>query len=429
MLPENRLPPGSGYPFNATHHLRSVHRSHSLPNRVPAPDSTPGALLVMPIITTPHSLPMLSDPIMTYPHQDTRFDRKSLIPRGFCNSIEPVVRTVGTVQSDDLHHQNLGYGRTLSDQDLSFFDFEPQVTTYQVQSTFSDMNGPHSNVTWSDTDGQLLSPPNSAVFSPKPWPNCEPMRPSPPNVLTDVKPANSRTNYGQFTPTDDDHSEKFILTEPLPPRSTSPPPTPNKKRKRASAVISKSQSPLASKRLRRDGNRLELHSTPQMDPSNQDANRRSRFLERNRLAASKCRQKKKQWVENLEVKARNFQAQFKHLNLVVDSLKEELLYLKVEMVRHKGCEGSEIQKCIEIDDDAFAEAMERLEQLEREKPASGEGSSSPHSDPGTGPVQPMKDLEPKKRSDRRRSTSALPLDDMNLAEALLREDYFPTCCD
>ena len=365
---------------------------------------------------------------MTYPHQDTCFDRKSLIPRGFGNSGEPVVRDVRPVQSDHLSHQNLGYARTLSDQDLSFFDFEPQVPSYQVQSTVSGTDGPHPNMTWNDADGQLLSPPNSAVFSPKAWPNCEPMRASPPNVLIDIKSANSRTNYGQVTPTDDDRSEKFIPTEPQPPRLTSPAPTPNKKRKRALAVVLESTSPTASKRSRKEGHRLEVHGTAQADPNNQDASRRSRFLERNRLAASKCRQKKKQWVENLEVKARNFQAQFKHLNLVVDSLKEEILYLKVEMVRHKGCEGSEIQKCIEVDDGAFAEAVERLEQLEREKSTNGGGSSSPRSNPGTDPVRSMKDLDCKKNPDRR-SNSALPLDDMDLAEALLQEDYFPTCCE
>lgn len=381
----------------------------------------------MPTIATTHTPPMLSSPPTTYPHQDTRFDKKSLISRGFGSSVASVVRDVRPVQLDYLSHLNFEYGRTLSDQDLSFFDFEPQVNPYQVQSTASGTNGPHANVTWSDTDGQLLSPPNSAVFSPKAWPNCEPVRASPPNVLIDIKSANSRTNYGQVTPTDDDHSEKFIPNEPQPPRLTSPAPTPNKKRKRVSAVLLESTNPPASKRVRKDGVRSELHGTAQADPNYQDTSRRSRFLERNRLAASKCRQKKKHWVENLEVKARNLQLQFKHLNLVVDSLKEEILYLKVEMVRHKGCDGSEIQKCIEVDDGAFAEAAERLERLEREKSANGGGSSSPRSNPVTDPARLMTDLDRQKNPDRR-STSALPLDDMNLAEALLQED-FPTCCD
>ena len=377
----------------------------------------------MPTITTTHSSPKWSNPNLADSHQDAPFDKKSLISRGFRSSVERAVPV------DNSHHQDFGFGRTLSDQDLSFFDFAPQVTPYQVQSTVSDANEAQPNLTWNETDCQLLSPPNSAIFSPRAWPNCEPLRASPPNVLTDIKPANSRTNYGQVTPTDDDFSEKFVSTEPQPPPSTSSTPVANKKRRRALAIMSESTSIPALKRSRKDGTHVQIRATPQVEMSNQDGNRRSRFLERNRLAASKCRQKKKQWVENLEVKARNFQAQFKQLSHIVDSLKEEILYLKVEMVRHKDCEGSEIQKCIQVDDEAFAEAVERLEQLEqleREKPASGDGSSSSRGDSVTNPVLPMKDLEQRKNTFRR-STSALPLDDANLAEALLREGFFPVC--
>lgn len=383
----------------------------------------------MSTIATTHSSPTMTSPIMTDVRQDARFDQKLLIPRGLGSSVGTVVHTVRPVrpvQTDQLHHQNFPYGRTLSDQDLSFFDFEPRASPYQVQSAVSDSNETPTDVMWNQTDCQLLSPPYSAVFSPKAWPSCEHLRDPPPNVLTDIKSANSRTNYGQVTPTDDDHVDKFNPPEPQPPRPISSAVASNKKRKRTSASIPESTTTPASKRSRKDGNRLQASGTPQADPSNQDGNRRSRFLERNRLAASKCRQKKKQWVENLEVKARNFQAQFKHLSHVVDSLKEEILYLKVEMVRHKACEGSEIQKCIEVDDEAFAEAVERLEQLEREKSANGGGSTSPGSDLVMDPVRPTKDPECKTQS-YRRSGSALPLDDVNLAEALLQEGFFPVC--
>lgn len=360
---------------------------------------------------------------MSYPHRGSPFDKKSSLPREFSNSVEPANLTV---RSDSLHHQSYGYGRTLSDQDLSFFDFEPQVTPYQVQSTLSDLNEPDHNLTWIDTDRQLLSPPNSAVFPPKLWPNFEPLQGPASDALTTIKPANSRTNYGQVTPTDDGLSENFNAAESQPPRMQSLAPTANKKRKRTSVVIPESPSKRVSKRSCKDRNCLELLGTSQADPRNPDGNRRSKFLERNRLAASKCRQKKKQWVENLEVKARNLQAQYKQLNVVVDSLKDEILYLKVEMVRHKDCEGSEIQKCIEDDYDAFAEAGERLERLECEKPVKSGGSSSPRSDAGTDPVRPMKDLESKIHSDRR-SASAPLLDDMDLAAALLQEEFCSGC--
>ncbi|KAF7502966.1 hypothetical protein GJ744_004780 [Endocarpon pusillum] len=60
--------------------------------------------------------------------------------------------------------------------------------------------------------------------------------------------------------------------------------------------------------------------------------KRSQFLERNRVAASKCRQKKKEWTSNLEQKARELQASKTSLALLVTSLREELLYLKASSV-------------------------------------------------------------------------------------------------
>lgn len=332
-----------------------------------------------------------------------------------------------TARSDGLPRHGYNYGRTLSAQDLAFFDFEPQVASYQSQSTVADLNGPDQFSTWGDS-GQLMSPPDSAVFSPKAWPNLEYLQGSPLNILTDIKSANSRTNYGQITPTDDECSEEFNQAEQQPRPVKSPPAAPEKKRKRASVVDPAPASTPVSKRVRKDRNRSEPFGAPQTDPSNPDGNRRSKFLERNRLAASKCRQKKKQWVENLEAKARNLQAQYKQLNLVVDSLRNEILYLKVEMVRHKDCEGSDIQKFINEDCDAFAEAVECLERSEREKPAHRSGSRSPCSETGRDPVRSRRDVEKMAVSDQG-SASGLPLDDLNLAEALLQDEYFQDASD
>ncbi|KZF26637.1 hypothetical protein L228DRAFT_235684 [Xylona heveae TC161] len=65
--------------------------------------------------------------------------------------------------------------------------------------------------------------------------------------------------------------------------------------------------------------------------------KRSRFLERNRLAASKCRQKKKEWTSNLETRARDLQNEKNQLALMCGSLREEVLYLKGELLKHSSC--------------------------------------------------------------------------------------------
>lgn len=65
--------------------------------------------------------------------------------------------------------------------------------------------------------------------------------------------------------------------------------------------------------------------------------KRTRFLERNRVAASKCRQKKKEWTTNIEVQARELQTDKNQLSLIVASLKEEVLWLKGELLKHTDC--------------------------------------------------------------------------------------------
>lgn len=72
--------------------------------------------------------------------------------------------------------------------------------------------------------------------------------------------------------------------------------------------------------------------------------KRSQFLERNRVAASKCRQKKKEWTSNLEQKARELQASKTSLALLVSSLREELLYLKGEALRHTTCDCNSVRE-------------------------------------------------------------------------------------
>lgn len=72
--------------------------------------------------------------------------------------------------------------------------------------------------------------------------------------------------------------------------------------------------------------------------------KRSQFLERNRVAASKCRQKKKEWTSNLEQRARELQASKVSLALLVSSLREELLYLRGEALRHTTCDCDSVRE-------------------------------------------------------------------------------------
>ncbi|ORY05983.1 hypothetical protein K493DRAFT_344746 [Basidiobolus meristosporus CBS 931.73] len=77
--------------------------------------------------------------------------------------------------------------------------------------------------------------------------------------------------------------------------------------------------------------RLDSHKRKESSFQGNDEKRR-RFLERNRVAASKCRQKKKIWVKELEQRSQMVANRNRELRQLVGQLKEELLQLKVHPV-------------------------------------------------------------------------------------------------
>ncbi|NXS73390.1 ATF7 factor, partial [Pandion haliaetus] len=72
--------------------------------------------------------------------------------------------------------------------------------------------------------------------------------------------------------------------------------------------------------------------------------RRQRFLERNRAAASRCRQKRKLWVSSLEKKAEELTTQNIQLSNEVMLLRNEVAQLKQLLLAHKDCPVTALQK-------------------------------------------------------------------------------------
>ncbi|KAL6710431.1 hypothetical protein ACN47E_008479 [Coniothyrium glycines] len=64
---------------------------------------------------------------------------------------------------------------------------------------------------------------------------------------------------------------------------------------------------------------------------------RQSHLEKNRVAAHKCRQRKKEYINGLEGRAREFSTKNKMLKENVAMLREQVLSLKNEVLRHAGC--------------------------------------------------------------------------------------------
>ncbi|KAJ3205396.1 hypothetical protein HDU67_008879 [Dinochytrium kinnereticum] len=77
-----------------------------------------------------------------------------------------------------------------------------------------------------------------------------------------------------------------------------------------------------------------------------EEDKRKKFLERNRVAASKCRQKKKIWMQELEQKSTELTERNKELHSTVGQLKEEVLLLKNQLLLHRKCRCNMIQSFI-----------------------------------------------------------------------------------
>ncbi|KAJ2354564.1 hypothetical protein IWW50_002912 [Coemansia erecta] len=84
-------------------------------------------------------------------------------------------------------------------------------------------------------------------------------------------------------------------------------------------------------------------------PQSQEQQRRRRFLERNRVAASKCRQKKKMWVQELERRAEDVTMQNRSLHIAVAQLKEEVMILKNQLLAHRNCNCSAIHQYLQAE--------------------------------------------------------------------------------
>lgn len=133
------------------------------------------------------------------------------------------------------------------------------------------------------------------------------------------------------------------------------------KRKRNSTNGPTSQSP--PKRTRKYAARGSNNTN---EPTKPEDVKRSKFLERNRVAASKCRQKKKEWTQNLENRARELQKNNNQLRMVVNSCRQEVLFLKGELLKHSECECESIQTFIKSGANNFADHKQEEDLYKRE---------------------------------------------------------------
>ena len=303
----------------------------------------------------------------------------------FGKNINPMGHSGGRMmQHLDTQQQQRSneHARGFTDDMASFFDFEPQTnpgSPFLPQSPANNMLNTGNG--WNTMSFEPLSPPDSAIFAPEEWPPYQFQPRQPQSIVTDIYPKDTRVQYGQTTPPDDEDTSMFE-NEHEPQWQAQPAlvSSDTKKRKRASAAAI-----LPPKRIRKNTARLNLAkslNTPSGDPNNPEDVRRSKFLERNRVAASKCRQKKKEWTSNLETRARDLQKNNSSLRMMLGSLKDEVLFLKGEMLKHTSCGCDQIQSFLRKRADDFSDQHE--ETFKKEQSPIGTAPTSRHGSFSTG---------------------------------------------
>ncbi|MCJ1288831.1 hypothetical protein MMC34_000361 [Xylographa carneopallida] len=191
----------------------------------------------------------------------------------------------------------------------------------------------------------LLSPASSTTTSSfgQAWNSQQHRRPTPALqcVTTHTYAVGSYLN-NPLTPPDDYEHDIFkldtMLLGLLPPAEPIP--------LSSSANTTKRQRPTSStKDVPRTSKRRNQHPAPAQptavslstDPLSPQAIKRVAFLNRNRMAAFKCRAKKREWTVELEERAHELKRSKEQHNIAIASLRSELLYLETEVFRHLGC--------------------------------------------------------------------------------------------
>ncbi|KAI0546303.1 hypothetical protein F4679DRAFT_587647 [Xylaria curta] len=123
--------------------------------------------------------------------------------------------------------------------------------------------------------------------------------------------------------------------------------------------------PLLSSRSKLGGRQQHKMTTTAVatNPKEKEGKRRH-FLQRNRVAAMKCRKKKKEWVNDLEETKSGLESQNTHLHMELDGLVDEASRIRAQLMVHANCNDANIDKWIENEAKRFVIGTgERYDQI------------------------------------------------------------------
>ncbi|OAA51446.1 transcription factor ATF2 [Metarhizium rileyi] len=132
-------------------------------------------------------------------------------------------------------------------------------------------------------------------------------------------------------------------------------PSPKRKKDTAAKAKSSRQKPSTERppkpapktrtQPRREASKVDDHPT-EAPREKKVKHRRQRSLERNRVAASKCRKRKKEWTEDLEQKKTGLESIHQELQSEYMDLLQECSQLKNLLINHAGCQDPNIDMWI-----------------------------------------------------------------------------------
>lgn len=233
-----------------------------------------------------------------------------------------------------LHDHDSGYSGSvtpLSTSDQQFADMMSYAQHSHHPPTFQSLNGIATTMPGSDGPldqildgaGMFSSAGDSNFWDSYRGANLSPIMGQVHDNMWTMGEPTSHLRNGQPTPPQDLMSQGDSGAESKPK---------SKKRSRTTAE----GAPARKSRKNSSITHSEEEDISHLSP--EEIAQREKFLERNRVAASKCRQKKKEWTNSLEEKARDLQGQREMLLAYVSMLRNELLMLKCKCLEHSECD-------------------------------------------------------------------------------------------
>ncbi|KAK3185875.1 transcription factor [Lecanicillium sp. MT-2017a] len=155
-------------------------------------------------------------------------------------------------------------------------------------------------------------------------------------------PESPTSNYS-ISPTELDDSKNAVAAPPPMPADATKPRTRSSTATRSQTSKKNQSQPQTQKQKQQQQQQPETATKAKKTGakakagSGRKSQPRNRSLERNRIAASKCRQKKKEWLSDLEANKSRLESQYKSLHGEYNELLDEVTKLKNFLMTHASC--------------------------------------------------------------------------------------------